>query len=116
MANTARMQMALAASAHLQSRVKAILSKVTFAVISEPAATYGHEARMSYAREILRQLDFYTSQLAYYLVERPNLANDNVTTSFDFDIGAVVTDATDAAIESQINADWNSLAGVPPAP
>lgn len=49
------------------------------------------------------------SGLASILVTRTNLVASNV--SYDFDRRAFVTDATDAAIRSQINTDWPMLAG-----
>jgi hypothetical protein len=48
--------------------------------------------------------------LAPVVATRTNIVASTVT--YDFTLRAVVTDATDAAIRSQINTDWNYLAGV----
>ena len=111
MANTARTQIALAQSPHFQSRVKAALAKVAWQVLNESAQTANHQIRANYARSVvLSSLDSTVNAIVGWLVERTNVLA--FATSYDFEIGAVVTAAGDPDIESQLSTDWNVLAGV----
>jgi hypothetical protein len=110
MANTAIQQQRLADSPHFQARVKAAFAVVAFQVIAEGQDTPTEVQRYNYARSVLANLNSVTASTVGWLVQRTNLLGAN--TSYDYDIPGVVTDATDAAIESQLSTDWNVLAGV----
>lgn len=110
MANSSYTQQALASDPRFLVRVKAALGTVAWQILGESTGTPNHTIRANYARNVLTNLDSVAGQIAGWLVERPNL--NGFTTSYDFTIGAVVTASGDADIESQLNTDWNTLAGV----
>lgn len=110
MPNTSRTQMLLADSPHFQSRVKASLTTVASQVLNEDPSTEHHQARAAYANLVNTNLDIYARNVALVVSMRTNLLTP--ATTFDFEIGAVVTAATDAEIASQLATDWNMLAGV----
>ena len=110
MPNTAIQQQRLAQSAHFLNRVASSLANVAFQVIAEGRDNETEIKRYDYALTVLRNTHTVAVQIVQWLVERPNLLA--ATTSYNFDIPDVVTDATDAAIESQIASDWNILSGV----
>lgn len=80
------------------------------AVYAESGSTTNHNERVAFAFKVFASPSL-ADQLADVLVARTNIATSTVT--YDFDHRAVVTDATDAAIRSQIATDWNLLAGIP---
>lgn len=110
MANTARTQMALASSLHFQSRVTEALSTVAWQILAESNATPNHTERVAYARQVIDGPANYAARLSSQLATRPNLFA--FATSYDFEVGAVVTASADADIESQLSTDWDILAGV----
>jgi len=110
MSNTAIQQQRLAASAHFHERVKGALSNVAFQVIAQGRDTPDEIIRYNFARTALANLDGVTNSTVGWLVGRTNLNGANTT--YNYDIPAVITDATDAAIESQLMTDWDVLAGV----
>lgn len=110
MANTAIQQQRLADSPHFHERVKSAFSSVAFQVILEGRDTPVEVQRYDFARNVLADLDARTDATVGWLVQRTNLNGANTT--YNYDIPAVVTDATDAAIESQLMTDWNVMAGV----
>lgn len=110
MANTAIQQQRLADSGHFHERVKGAFSNVAFQVIAEGRDNPTEIIRYNYARAVLANLDGSVSATVGWLVMRTNLNGANTT--YDYNIPSPVTDATDAAIESQIMTDWNILAGV----
>lgn len=111
MANDAYTQQALAQEPQFHARVRAALAVVAFQVIAEGRDTPTEVLRYDYATNmVLPNLALVAQQISPWLVERTNLLA--ATTSYDFASRAVVTAATDAAIESQISSDWNVLAGV----
>jgi hypothetical protein len=113
MPNTARTQIALAASPHFRSRLSAALAKIAWQIMDEAGSVQNHTARIVFARQVLANVDTYAAQIASHIVERTNVLS--ATTSYDFELGAlgaVVTAATDAALESQLATDWDRLSGV----
>lgn len=109
MAATTQQIVALANDGQFRQRVRVLVLEICAQVYGEDAATPSHSARVSFASKIL-QAPSSADSLASILVTRTNLANSTIT--YDFVNGAVVTDATDAAMLSQIATDWNMLAGV----
>lgn len=110
MANDSYSQQSLAIDQNFRLRVQNALATVAFQVLNEDAATPGHDGREAYARNVIANLGGAAQSVAGWLVDRPNLLG--ATTSYDFSARATVTDAADAAIESQIASDWNLIAGV----
>jgi|SRR5262245_13633831 len=113
-ANDAYSQQALGADQNFRWRVQGALSKVAWSVLNEADTVPGHNARAQYARTVINNLELSASQVAPWLVERPNLIS--FETSFNFPSRSVVTAAGDADIESQLTTDWDALAGVVPGP
>jgi hypothetical protein len=109
MAATTSQLNALSADALFQSRVRNLLLQEAAVIYAENPATAGHAARVAFAIKLI-QTPSLASQLAQVIVTRTNLVASTVT--YDFDKGAVLTDATDAAILSQIATDWNLISGV----
>ena len=107
---TAIEQQRLAESPHFLQRVTQSLANVAFQVIGEGRDTPTEVIRYNYARLVTQQTTAIAAQTVTWLVQRPNLLSE--TTSYNFDIPAVVTSATDAEIESQLSSDWNIMAGV----
>jgi hypothetical protein len=111
MANTSYTQQALASEPSFHARVRAALATVAFQVIAEGRDNAAEIQRYNYATiTVLPNLALTAVQISPWLVERTNLIGADTT--YDFPSGAVVTAATDGAIESQIYTDWNVLAGV----
>ena len=110
MPNTARTQQALAASPHFQSRLKAALAKIAYAVMVESPSVENHIQRASYARGVISNLDYSATQLAGGFVMRTNVFS--FATTFDWDLNQPVTASGDADMESQLSTDWNILAGI----
>ena len=118
MANSAATQQSLAEDMTFRRRVKDALNIVAWQVVEEDPATPEHAARASYARTMLANLDAQAAATSAWIINRANLMGANTT--YNFDARATVTDATDAAIQSQISTDFNVMAGIvetpPPAP
>jgi hypothetical protein len=110
MANDSYTQQALAGDLKFQTRLRSCLSNVAWEVIGEPDDTEFHEDRETFARQVINQIDFYARQFAPWIVMRPNISYEETT--YNFSAGAVVTAATDAAIESQLMSDWNNFGGI----
>lgn len=80
------------------------------AVVATEANTVpNHNSRTAFAFKLLSNPGL-ADQIADVLCARTNLVNSTVT--YDFARRGVVTDATDAAIRSQIATDWNMLSGI----
>jgi hypothetical protein len=110
MANTSESQQALANDRHFWTRLQNALGTVSWQVLNEDPATVHHMERAQYANRVLANPGGTAQQLAPSFVNRPNVIN--FETSYDFMIGATITAAADADIESQLSSDWNMLAGV----
>lgn len=109
MAATTNQLNALANDSMFRQRCRALVLQQAATVYNESAGTTGHAARAAFAVKLLQQPGF-ADQLVQVVVTRTNLVASTVT--FDFDRGAVVTDATDAAILSQLATDWSMFSGV----
>jgi hypothetical protein len=110
MATSTDTQMALANDIKFQRRLQALLLLEAAVVIAEDPATTSHVARRALAQSIVMDGLTVARQFAPLLSQSTNLLGANTT--FDFVQLAVVTDATDAAIRSQIVTLWNGFAGV----
>lgn len=100
---------ALAADAAFRQRVRNIVLQEAAVVYAESAGTTGHAARVGFALKLI-QTPNLADAVADVIATRTNLSVSAV--SYDFTRRAVVTDASDAAILSQVATDWNMLAGV----
>lgn len=109
MAATTQQLIALGRDSAFIARTMTLVYQICAQVYGEDPATPNHSARAAYANKLL-QTQGLAGSIAPILVTRTNLANSTITYSF-LD-GQVQTDATDAAILSQIATDWNMLAGI----
>jgi hypothetical protein len=110
MAATTDTQMALAADSKFIRRLAALFNLEAQVVIAEPINTPNHPIRRQLAQSCVTNGASVAQQFALTLALSTNLMGANTT--YDFVQLAVVTDATDAAIRSQIVTLWNGLAGV----
>lgn len=108
MANDSFTQQALAKDPGFISRVQEALAIVAFQVVAESTNTVNHAQRLSFANYVIKASYAWAQQITPILVTRTNLLG--AVTSYDFQKSSVVTDATDAAIQSQISTDWNTFA------
>ena len=100
---------ALAADDAFRQRVRNLALLEAAVVATEVNTTTNHNARSAYAFKLIGSPGL-ADQLADVLCARTNLVASVVT--YDFARRAVVTDASDAAIRSQIATDWNMFAGI----
>lgn len=110
MPNDAFSQQALAVDKRFILRIQNALCATAWQVLNEATSVTGHTQRATYARQVLGSPATFAAQLALSMVTRPNVMN--FATSYDFAQGAVVSACGDADLLSQINTDWNGLAGV----
>lgn len=110
--NDAYTQQALANDARFRLRVKDALAAIAWQVLDENPAAANHPARAAYARTVIGNLDGAVAQVAGWLVNRTNLFSANTTVALVQGVPVVQTDATDAAIRSQLATDWDKAAGV----
>jgi hypothetical protein len=110
MPTTPRSQSALAADANFQKRLAPLLITEAIVVTGEDAGTPSHQQRRQLAQQILNQSTQMAYSLGPVICNGTNLVAANTT--YNFDALAVETDATDAAISSQIATLWNAMAGV----
>lgn len=103
--------MALARDSQFRQRVAALALLEAGAILGEVNTTPNHNARCTYAINLLSGTKS-AEGIADWICSRVNLTSQN--TSYDFSRRAIVTDATDGQIRSQINTDWNVLAGLVP--
>jgi|SRR5678815_1745336 hypothetical protein len=108
MATTAALS-ALADDQEFRQRIRALFLLEAGVIYSEAGTVPNHTARANFASKIAQNPGIADS-LAPALVQRTNLVGSVVT--YNFDARRIETDATDAAIRSQINTDWNYFAGV----
>lgn len=111
MAATTDQLTALAADSYFRQRVRNLMLLEAAVVMAEVNTTPNHVLRAQYAISIIANPSL-ADRPVDYLCARTNLTSSTVT--FDFSKRGVVTDATDAAIRSQIATDWNTLSGVVP--
>ena len=110
MPTTPRSQSALAADPNFQKRLSSLLLIEALAISIEPPATPNHDKRRALAQQVITQPIYMATNLGPAICNGTNLLAGNTT--YNFDALAVETDATDAAIQSQIATLWDSLAGV----
>jgi hypothetical protein len=110
MANTAQTQQALARDAHFWTRLQDAMVTVAWVVLDEDPATAHHTERVAFARQVTANPINMAQTLALSFVNRPNVID--FETSYDFQVGAVVTASGDPDMQSQLTSDWNTLAGV----
>lgn len=109
MAATTDQLTALADDGDFRRRVRNLVLLEAGVVANEANTVPSHNARTAFAFKLIGSPGL-CDQIADYLCSRVNLTASNV--SYDFSQRSVVTDATDAAIRSQIATDWNTLSGV----
>ena len=108
MASTADQLSALGRDQNFAARVMALaLQYAVGTVYGEDPATPNHAIRVGFARTVFNGGG---TSIPNVIASSANLVAAN--TSYDFASGRVQTDASDAAISSQIASDWNLLAGV----
>jgi hypothetical protein len=110
MPNDAFTQQSLAADPRFVKRLANAFGKVAWEILNEDGSTANHAARAAYAQRVNQNPYQMAQQLAPSFVNRPNVFG--FPTSYDFTVGATVTAAQDADIESQLHTDWDDLAGV----
>jgi hypothetical protein len=110
---TPQMLNALADSAGFQSRFRGLLATMTAQILNtavgsgSPPVTAGQQ---TYARGLVSNPGYATVLLAYF-VHRPNLASANIWVDLSGGVCDLYSDATDAAILSQLATDWPSVSG-----
>lgn len=109
MPNDGPLLMALAHDAQFLNRVQFALCQVALEVAAENPATANHAARRAFAASVLGNPGAAAAAAAVALVGAVNITASVVTIKPSLD---VVSDATDAAIASQVSTLWNSFAGV----
>ena len=122
--NDSYTQQALASDPNFRKRVRSAMSTVAWQIVNEAESVANHDARIAYARQVVRGLDNEVTVMLPNFVFRPNVINFETTHEFDFptQIGQTVTAAGDADLMSQIATDWDDLAAAagfvepPPAP
>jgi hypothetical protein len=91
-----------------QDRVMSLsIQYATAVVYIEDSQTPFHSNRIGFARNLMNGGG---TNIPSIIANRPNLVASNIT--YDFVDGFIKTDASDAAISSQIATDWNMLSGV----
>lgn len=106
MPNDAFSQLALAADSTFLTRLKAACLVVAEQVIAESSGTENHPARLELAVTVLRT-PTRSADFAQFMVMRPNVLGE--VTSYSFIDAAILTAASDAALQSQLATDWNTL-------
>ena len=108
MAATTVQLIALGNERGFRERVSALALQQA-AVVYVEIGNVNHATRVAFAIKLL-QTPGLAAQLAPVIAQRTNLVASTVT--YDFTAAQVQTDASDAAILSQIASDWNMLSGV----
>lgn len=109
MAATTAQLIALGNDANFRQRVRTLMLLEGGVIYAESGATPNHAARALLASKIAATPTL-ADAFAPVIATRTNLVASTV--SYNFDAQRVETDATDTSIRSQINTDWNLLAGV----
>jgi hypothetical protein len=111
MASTTDTQMALANDPKFIRRIAALLTQYAAGtVLTELTTVPNHPLRRQLAQQVITNSLGVAAQFSVTIAMSTNIFGAN--TSYDFVQLAIVTDATDAAISSQIATLWNGLAGV----
>lgn len=101
----------LAQDVNFRQRLRNLMLLEAGAVLAESTGTANHSARCTFAIKLLSTPSLCDA-FADWLCSRVNLTSTTVT--YDFSKRSAVTDATDAAIRSQVATDWNVLSGLIP--
>lgn len=102
---------ALANDLNFRQRIRVAVMTVAWQVLNEDPSPPAHAARATYARGVLNDLNGSSAFVASWLVSRPNVIGTNITVSLVAGVPVVATDATDAALQSQLATDWSLIAG-----
>jgi hypothetical protein len=102
-------QMALLRDGVFCDRLCAMMSRVAGQVLTEAAATPHHSGRASYAQRVTTNPHATAMTAGPQVVMGPNIVQ---TTTYDEATQTSTCTATDPALEAQIVAYWNSLAGL----
>ena len=106
-------QQALASDLTFRQRLKASLARVAFQILTEPTSTTNHQARKTYALQVVANPDSAVNSLVGIFVFRTNPFGATTSVAFDGRGGTVVqSTVTDAAMDSQLATDWDNLSGV----
>ncbi len=93
-----------------RDRIAVLVGQIVAQIYGEDPGTAGHSARVAFAIKVEQTPGYAQNIIAPFIADRTNIVGSNVT--FNFADGHVVTDASDAAILSQLATDWNLLAGI----
>jgi len=102
--------MTLAKDGNFLNRFSSLLIQEAEVVAGEDPSTEFHAQRRQLAQAIVTNPTGMAASLAPTITNGTNLVQANTT--YNFEAGASETDATDAAIRSQIATLWNTMAGV----
>ena len=108
------LQMLLAHDATFLDRVQYLMTQNALTILAEVNTTPSHALRTQLARQVLTNPGQAAINAAPAIVGSVNLvaANTTITPATETTPQIVSTDATDAAILSQVFTIWNALAGV----
>jgi hypothetical protein len=110
MPTTPRSQSQLSRDGSFLNRLSGLLLSEAGVIAAEPSTVPNHAKRRELAQLILMNPTAMTANLAPAICNATNLVAAN--TAWDFEAGSCDTDASDAAIRSQISTMWDVLAGV----
>lgn len=108
MAATTAQLNALGTDPAFRQRARTLIRQMCAQVYTEPTPPANHAARASFAVRLIQGAGSIEPVIDM-LVTRTNIVGSTIT--FNFDANQVQTDATDAAILSQLATDWDMLAG-----
>jgi len=109
-ASTADQLAALGNDLQFRLRIQSLLVQQAGVIYAESGGTPNHAVRVAFAKQVLNNPGGIAQNVAAVIVNRTNLVAGNTT--YNFASGHVVTDVTDAAIQSQLATDWDMLSGV----
>lgn len=110
MASTADQLAKLGNDDQFRLRIQSLLVQQAGTVYAESSGTTNHATRVAFAKLVLSNPGALAQNVAAVIVNRTNLVAGSTT--FNFKSGHVETDASDAAISSQLATDWDMLSGV----
>src|SRR5262245_29855479 len=109
MSTTPNSQAKLATDPTFLKRLASLLNMEAQVVAGEPDTTPNHGLRRQLAQSIITNPNGMALNLAPTICNATNMIAANTT--FDFASDQTLTDATDAAIRSQIATLWNIMSG-----
>lgn len=113
MANSALTQQALVNDSRFRARFNALLLQMCAQILNTPLGTGNPvvtAGQQTYARNIMAGTQ-QTQGLILYFAFRTNIFGSNVTCDIAEGFPVVSTDASDAAILSQLANDWPTISG-----